>query len=63
MLARLLAGADAAKFSGFFLYGLSSQFLGYWDVPATRGLHRHISSAPGIKFVDFGPTAPQLLRI
>jgi glycosyltransferase involved in cell wall biosynthesis len=62
MLARLSAGADAAKFSGFFLYGLSSQFLGYWDVPATRGLHRHISSAPGIKFADFGPTGPQLLE-
>ena len=62
MIARLAHGADAAKFSGFFVYGLSSKFLGYWDVPATRGMHRQISSAPGIKFVDFGPTAPQLLE-
>jgi glycosyltransferase involved in cell wall biosynthesis len=62
MAARLAAGADAAKFTGFFVYGLSSQFLGYWDVPATRGLHRQISSAPGIKYVDFGPQPPQLLE-
>jgi hypothetical protein len=37
MLARLAAGAEAAKFSGFFLYGVSAQSFGYWDVPATRG--------------------------
>ena len=61
MAARLAKGADAAKFSAFYVYGLFSEFLGYWDVPATRGLHYKLSAASGITITDFGPTdSPQL---
>ena len=61
MAARLAQGADIAKFSGFFVYGLFSEFLGYWDVPATRGLHYKISAASGVTVTDFGPAdSPQL---
>jgi glycosyltransferase involved in cell wall biosynthesis len=53
MVARLSAGFDAAKLSGFFVYTQFWEKFGYWNLEAAGGLHWHFD-ASGVRplFVD-----------
>jgi glycosyltransferase involved in cell wall biosynthesis len=54
MVARLRAGYDIAKLSGWFLYSGIYRALGYWDCTQTSGLHYIWSDRPA-DLAIFGP--------
>jgi glycosyltransferase involved in cell wall biosynthesis len=46
MAARIAAGADVAKLSGWFLYSAVYRKFAYWDTALTRGLHFRFGREP-----------------